>query len=180
MAGKLNLFQWFIIQLVSTRRTAYESPGQNQAPIQKKMPYKGLLWLISFLVYFLLRMIQVGNMALPVSYQSFSSLDIVKVVTMRTRPKAQDSCSLCCLSPPARDSLMEVAFSHKNYLLPSQDYLETPHTSLVFIKGTMYLPASIIGNEKGNKGSPVHPQLDSSSFPYFYTCPGFGVVNILW
>lgn len=50
--------------------------GQNQAPIQKKMPYKGLLWLISFLVYFLLRMIQVGNMALPVSYQSFSSLDV--------------------------------------------------------------------------------------------------------
>lgn len=45
---------------------------------RKKLPYKGLLWLISFLVYFLLGMIQVGKMALPVSYQSFSSLDVDK------------------------------------------------------------------------------------------------------
>lgn len=60
--------------------------GQRAASLKKKikpqfrknLPYKGLLWLISFLVYFLLEMIQVGNMALPVSYRSFSSLDVDK------------------------------------------------------------------------------------------------------
>lgn len=79
--------------------------GQRAASLKKKikpqfrknLSYKGLLWLISFLVCFLLEMIQVGNMALPVSYRPFSSPDVDKVVTMRARLKAQDRCSLCCL-----------------------------------------------------------------------------------
>lgn len=74
MAGNKDLFQWFCA--VSNREDSLQSLVKIKPQSRKKMPYKGLLWLISFLVYFLLRMIQVGNVALPVSYQSFSSLDV--------------------------------------------------------------------------------------------------------
>ena len=85
MAGNKNLFQWFCA--VSNQEDSLLSLVRGQHPSKKKkfqpqsrkiLLYEWPLWLILFLVYFLLGMIQVGNMGWLVNYQIFSSLDVDK------------------------------------------------------------------------------------------------------
>ena len=96
MAGNKDLFQWFCA--VSNWEDSLQSLVKIKPQSRKKMPYKGLLWLISFLVYFLLRMIQLATWLCQLATSPSLHLMLTKVVTMRTRPKHRiDAVSVACL-----------------------------------------------------------------------------------